>query len=78
MDWSSLSKTQKKRHKAKAKTHNTFPDINPFASYVEVDFNTLPKMTFNDPLIETIKNLLDSSFNGCLLNEEEILNIIEQ
>ena len=35
-------------------------------------------MTFNDPLIETIKNLLDSSFNGSLVTDEEIVNIIEQ
>ena len=69
---------EKKKVKAKAKNHRTVPDINPFASHVEVDFKTLPKMTFNDPLIETIKNLLDSSFNGCLVYDEEIISIIEQ
>lgn len=56
----------------------TVPDINPFASHVEVDFNALPKMTFNDPLIEMIKNLLDSSFNGCVVHDEEIKSSIEQ
>ena len=76
MDWSSLSKTQKKRKKAKAKTHNTVPDFNSFANHVEIDFKTLPKMTFNDPLIETIKNLLDLSFYGCLINKEEIISVI--
>ena len=78
VDWSSLSKTQKKKFKANAKTHRTVPDINPFASHVEVDFNALPKMTFNDPLIEMIKNLLDSSFNGCVVHDEEIKSSIEQ
>ena len=35
-------------------------------------------MTFSDPLIETIKKLLDSSFNGCVVNDEETIRIIEQ
>ena len=56
----------------------TVPDINPFASHVEVDFKALPKMTFNDPLIEMIKNLLNSSFNGCVVHDEEIKSSIEQ
>ena len=78
MDWSSLSKTQKKKFKANAKTHRTVPDMNLFANCVEVDFNNLPKMKFADSWIETIKSLLDSKFDGCLVDDEEIKFIIEQ
>lgn len=35
-------------------------------------------MKFTDPLIETIKNLLDSRFDGCLVDDEEIKVIVEQ
>ena len=72
MDWSSLSKTQKKRKKAKAKTHNTVPDTikeinesmdpksdNTAKKYIEKDVKSMPKIRFDDPLIKSLENELD-------------------
>ena len=68
VEWSSLSKTQKKRMKAKVKDRDTIKEINESMDpksdntakkYIEKDVKSMPKIRFDDPLIKSLENELD-------------------
>ena len=68
VEWSNLSKTQKKRMKAKNKDRDTIKEIkesmdpksdNTAKDYLEKDVKSMPKIIFNDPLIKSLENELD-------------------
>jgi hypothetical protein len=92
VEWSSLSRTQKKNLKTKAKINimnNLLNDEsiiqegnkktqcdNPVKDYVEKDVNSKPIMTPDDPVISKIKKLLVTVFDECKINDADIINIV--
>ena len=68
VEWSNLSKTRKKRMKAKNKDRDTIKEIkesmgpksdNTAKEYLEKDVKSMPKIIFNGPLIKLFENELD-------------------
>ena len=90
-DQSSLSKTQKKRLKAKSKgkvinkgVKNVFQDFRPIDFDIrDVQVNaiikeqTLPKISANDPLFTSIQKLIDQEQEIDKLEEDEIYSVLE-
>ena len=90
-DWSNLSKTQKKKLKAKSKGKSinkgvknveiSSKDITPQVNQLKFNpFNldpSLPRITLNDPLINSIQDIIDEELELSKLHDEELVLIID-
>lgn len=85
VDWSSLSRTQKKKMKAKTKVEDSKDAVitcktteelgemvgNPFAKQYD-----LPRLTLHDPLILSLQKIIDEQLGTVKLDDKEVEIII--